>query len=176
MYSKPTARRGQQQGVQRPVHAVTYIVASDQNLTQVAFKVAVNVLFCICHLSCLGGNSSSNKGDSQYTMRTAWAEAAGVLLFRHTWTFMYESTLMRKPLYSIPHLSFTAIILPVRPARNGFGFTIPWHTTHNASKGEHPCRACHPMHQLTEDMVCCDCETKLNWLWVAPFNCYYYYY
>ena len=28
------------------------------------------------------------------------------------------------PLYSIPHFSFTITSLPVRPVRNGFGFTI----------------------------------------------------
>lgn len=174
MYSKPAAHRGQIK-VYRAQSTLSltllHLIRTSPKLPSKLPSMYSSV-FAICHFG--WGHSSSNKATVSTQMHR-WAEAAGVLLFSHTWTFMYESTLMRKPLYSMPHLSFTAIILPVRPARNGFGFTIPWHTTHNASKGElcmPACRACHPMHQLTDDMVCyCDCETKLNWLWVAPFNC-----
>jgi hypothetical protein len=62
-----------------------------------------------------------------------------------TWTFMYESTDMRVPLYSMPHFSFTITdcawntelnlitcfgneklqtTFPVSALRNGFGFTM----------------------------------------------------
>ena len=40
-----------------------------------------------------------------------------------TCKFMYESTAIRMPLYSIPHLSLTMTGSPVSLVKNGFGLT-----------------------------------------------------
>jgi hypothetical protein len=51
----------------------------------------------------------------------------------HTWRFMYESTAIKIPLYSIPHFSLTITCCPVRPFRKGLGLIWAWHnnTQHN---------------------------------------------
>ena len=41
----------------------------------------------------------------------------------YTCKFIYPSTETRYPLYSIPHFNFTITGLPVKPLRNGFGFS-----------------------------------------------------
>lgn len=40
-----------------------------------------------------------------------------------TWRFMYASVETKKPRYSSPHFSLTAIALPVKSCKKGFGFT-----------------------------------------------------